>query len=63
MRGLLEIEDAFLYNRWPVGFVSRMGFLFYYYNYYNRFTALWNLSGTTRVSWYQKGITNLDLLE
>ena len=23
----------------------------------------WNLSGTTRVSWYQKGKTNLDLLE
>ena len=21
---------------------------------HNRFTALWNLSGTTRVSWYQK---------
>jgi len=33
-----------------------------YYNY-NRFTALWILSGTTRVSRYQKGTkTNLDFL-
>jgi len=30
---------------------------------HNRFTDLWNLSGTTRVSRYQKGKTNLDLLE
>jgi len=31
-----------------------------YYNYnYNRFTALWILSGTTQVSWYQKSKTNL----
>jgi len=30
--------------------------------YYNHFTALWILSGTTLVSWYQKGKTNLDLL-
>jgi len=34
----------------------------YYYYYYNRFTAPWTLSGTTRVSRYQKGKTNLDLL-
>jgi len=35
------------------------------YYYYNRFTALWILSGTTRVSWYQKGKfkTNLAFLE
>jgi len=32
-------------------------------NYYNRFMPPWTLSGTTRVSWYQKGKTNLDLLE
>ena len=32
-------------------------------NYYNRFTALCILSGTTRVSFHQKGKTNLDLLE
>jgi len=25
-----------------------------YYNYYNHFMALWTLSGTTRVSQYQK---------
>jgi len=33
--------------------------------YYNRFMALWILSGTTRVSQYQKGKTktNLDFLE
>jgi len=31
--------------------------------YYNCFTAPWTLSRTTRVSWYQKGKTNLDLLE
>jgi len=31
--------------------------------YYNRFMAPWTLSGTTWVSWYQKGKTNLDLLE
>jgi len=31
--------------------------------YYNRFTALWILSWTTQVSQYQKGKTNLDLLE
>jgi len=30
---------------------------------YNRFTALWILSGTTRVSRYQKGKTNLDFTE
>ena len=36
-----------------------------HYYYYNRFTALWILSGTTRVSRYQKGKTktNLDFLE
>ena len=28
-----------------------------------RFTAPWTLSGTTQVSWYQKGKTNLDLLD
>jgi len=33
-----------------------------YFNY-NHFTAPWSLSGTTRVSRYQKGKTNLDLLE
>jgi len=27
------------------------------YNYYNHFTALWILSGTTWVSWHQKGKT------
>jgi len=32
-----------------------------YYN--NRFTAPWTVSGTTRVSRYQKRKTNLDLLE
>jgi len=31
--------------------------------YYNHFTALWILPGTTRVSQYQKSKTNLDLLE
>jgi len=31
--------------------------------YCNRFTALWTLSGTTRVSWYQKGETSLDFTE
>jgi len=36
---------------------------YYYYYYYNHFTAPWTLSGTTRVSWYQEGKTNLDLLE
>jgi len=37
---------------------------YYYYNY-THFTALWILSGTTRVSRYQKGktITNVDFLE
>jgi len=35
----------------------------YYYYYYNHFTAPWTLSGTTRVSRYQKGKTNLDLLQ
>ena len=34
-----------------------------YYYYYNHFIALWILSATTRVSQYQKGKTNLDLLE
>jgi len=36
--------------------------VFYCY-YYNRFSALWTLSGTTQVSWYQKGKTNLDFTE
>jgi len=36
----------------------------YYYCYnYNHFTALWILPGTTRVSRYQKGKTNLHFLE
>jgi len=38
----------------------------YYHNYYyNHFTALCILSGTTQVTWYQKGKTktNLDFLE
>jgi len=30
---------------------------------HNRFMALWILSGTTQVSQYQKGRTNLDSLE
>jgi len=30
---------------------------YYYYYYYNCLTAPWTLSGTTRVSWYQKGKT------
>jgi len=38
-----------------------MGELLHYY--YNYFMAPWTLSGTTRVSKYQKGKTNLDLLE
>jgi len=29
----------------------------YYYHYYNHFTVPWTLSGTTRVSQYQKGKT------
>jgi len=32
------------------------------YNY-SHITALWILSGITRVSWYQQGKTNLGLLE
>ena len=36
---------------------------YYYYYYYNHFTAPWTVSGTIRVSQYQKGKTNLDLLE
>jgi len=35
--------------------------LIYYKYYYNRFTTLWILSGTTRVSRYQKGKTKTDL--
>jgi len=38
-------------------------YYYYYYYYYHCFTAPWTLSGTTRVSRYQKGKTNLDLLE
>jgi len=34
----------------------------YYYHYYH-FTAPWTVSGTSWVSLYQKGKTNLDLLE
>jgi len=33
------------------------------YYYYNPFMSPWTLSGTTRVSRYQEGTTNLDLLE
>jgi len=36
---------------------------YYYYYYYHHFTALWILSGTTQDSQYQKGKTNLDLLD
>jgi len=32
-------------------------------NYYNRFTALWILSGDTWVNQYQKNKTNLDFTE
>jgi len=38
-------------------------FVNYYYYYYYSFTAPWTVSRTTRVSQYQKGKTNLDLLE
>jgi len=41
---------------------STEAFYYYYYNCY-RFTAPWTVSGTTRVSLYQKGKTNVDLLE
>jgi len=30
---------------------------YYYYYYYYRFMALWIFSGTTWVSWHQKGKT------
>jgi len=30
---------------------------YYYYYYYHHFMATWTLSGTTWVSWYQKGKT------
>jgi len=43
--------------------LSSLYYYYYYYYYYNRFTAPWTVSGTTRVSQYQKGKTNLDLLE
>jgi len=33
------------------------------YTTHNRFTALWILSGTLQVRWYQKGKTNLDFTE
>jgi len=33
------------------------------YYYYKHFKVLWILSGTTRVSRYQKGKTNLDFTE
>jgi len=36
---------------------------YFYYDYYNRFTVPWTVSRTTRVNWYQKDKTNLDLLE
>jgi len=32
-------------------------YYYYYYYNYNRFTAPWTVSGTTRVSGYQKGKT------
>jgi len=38
-------------------------YCYYYYYCYNHFTAPWTLSGTTQVSQYQKGKTNLDLLQ
>jgi len=40
-------------------------YYYYYYYYYSHFTAVWILSGSTQVSWYQKGKTktNLDFLE
>ena len=45
--------------------VENRGMRVNYYYYYNRFTALWILSGTTQMSRYQKGKTktNLDFLE
>ena len=46
-----------------LNFVSDPEHIVDYYYYNNHFTALWTLSGTTQVSWYQKGKTNLDLLE
>jgi len=44
---------------------GKINWNYYCYYYYNHFMALWILSGTTRVSRYQKGKskTNLDLLE
>jgi len=40
-----------------------INYYYYYYYYYNRFMSPWTVSGTTQVSRYQKGKTNLDLLE
>jgi len=34
-----------------------------FYYHYNHFTAPWTFSRTTRVSQYQEGKTNLDLLQ
>ena len=53
--GCLELR---LYHVLP----NLTGYYLYYY-YYNRLWLFWILSGTTRVSWYQRGKSNLDLLE
>jgi len=39
------------------------GIVFVLQLHYKRFAALWTVSRTTRVSWYQKGKTNLDILQ
>jgi len=45
------------YPRWVSSYCWLFLLSYYYCYYYNHFMALWILSGTTRVSWYQKGKT------
>jgi len=58
-----ELEWCHIFQQYAMGKHLRCGALYCCYYYYNHFTAAWTLSGTTQVSRYQKGKTNLDLLE
>jgi len=53
--GMTDSITQFHLRQWDLLVTLLNYYCSYYYNYnYNHFTALWILSGTTQVSWYQK---------
>jgi len=59
----MKVQHQAMGNSHIAVILSTNHYQHHHHHYYNCFMALWILSGTTWVSQYQKGKTNLDLLE